>query len=57
MNITQEDLFKLYMNKNASGEFIQENQKEILKYLDYVMSSEEKMVGYKEYSNKNMISA
>lgn len=50
-------MFKLYMNKNASGEFIQENQKEILKYLDYVMSSEEKMVGYKEYSNKNMISA
>lgn len=45
------------MNKNASGEFILENQKEILKYLEYVMNSEEKMVGYQEYSNKNMLSA
>lgn len=45
------------MNKNASAEFIQENQKEILKYLDYVMSSEDKMVGYQEFSNKNMLSA
>lgn len=45
------------MNKNASQEFIIENQKEILKYLDHVMNSEEKMVGYQEFSNKNMLSA
>lgn len=45
------------MNKNASEEFIQENYKEILKYLDHIMLSDEKMVGYQEFSNKNMISA
>lgn len=54
-HISQEDLLKLHKGKKASKKFIKDNKEQIQKFIDHVMNSEEKMMGYLEFSNKNMM--
>ena len=54
-HISQDDLLKLHKGKKASKKFLQDNKEQIQKFIDHVMNSEEKMMGYLEFSNKNMI--
>ena len=45
---------KLLKGKNASSKFIEQNKKELQKYMNAAMKSEENMLGYLEYSNSTM---
>ena len=54
LNLTRKDLDKLLKGKNASSTFIEQNRKELQKYMNAAMKSEENMLGYLEYSNSTM---
>ena len=45
---------KLLKGKNASSKFIEQNKRELQKYMNAAMKSEENMLGYLEYSNSTM---
>jgi hypothetical protein len=47
-------LDKLLKGKNASSKFIEQNKRELQKYMNAAMKSEENMLGYLEYSNSTM---
>jgi len=54
LNLTRKDLDKLLKGKNASSTFIEQNKKELQRYMNAAMKSEENMLGYLEYSNSTM---
>ena len=54
LTVSKSDLGKLLKGKTASTKFIEQNRKEIQKYMSTAMKSEENMLGYLEFSNATM---
>lgn len=54
LTVSKTDLDKLLKGKTASTKFIEQNRKEIQKYMSTAMKSEENMLGYLEFSNATM---
>jgi hypothetical protein len=55
MGMNRTELKKAFKNGMSSKKFIKNNKKAIDKYLSEVMKSEEKMIGYLEFTNNKII--
>ena len=51
LNLSKQDLESLMAGKKASKKFLDQNRKELQRYLNQAVKSEESMLGYLEVSN------
>ena len=53
LNMKAEDLMKVLKGRDIKKQFVSENKEQIRQYMSYVMTQEDKMLGYMEFTNTN----